>query len=300
MTAIAYVHGRQILDSRGNPTVEVEVALEDGSFGRAAVPSGASTGAHEAVEKRDGDKSRWLGNGVGEAVAAVRGEIARGGDRHGGRGPGRDRRRDDRARRHRKQGAARRQRDPRSQPRRRQGGGGRARPAALPLCRRSLGLDPSRADDEHLERRRPCRQPDRLPGIHGRAGRRAQFRRGPALRRRDLPHAEEGASRRRPRHRGRRRRGVRAQSRLGPRRARFHHALDRGGGLHGRATTSCSRSIARRPNISSDGAYRMEGEGRTLSPGGDGRPGSPSWPRPIRSPRSRTAWPRTIWTAGRR
>ena len=77
MTAIAYVHGRQILDSRGNPTVEVEVALEDGSFGRAAVPSGASTGAHEAVEKRDGDKSRWLGRGVGEAVAAVRGEIAR-------------------------------------------------------------------------------------------------------------------------------------------------------------------------------------------------------------------------------
>jgi enolase len=57
MTAIIHVHGRQILDSRGNPTVEVEVLLEDGSFGRAAVPSGASTGAHEAVEKRDGDKS---------------------------------------------------------------------------------------------------------------------------------------------------------------------------------------------------------------------------------------------------
>ncbi len=65
MTAIVDVHGRQILDSRGNPTVEVEVALEDGSFGRAAVPSGASTGAHEAVEKRDGDKARWLGKGVG-------------------------------------------------------------------------------------------------------------------------------------------------------------------------------------------------------------------------------------------
>ena len=64
MTAIIHVHGRQILDSRGNPTVEVEVLLEDGSIGRAAVPSGASTGAHEAVEKRDGDKSRWLGKGV--------------------------------------------------------------------------------------------------------------------------------------------------------------------------------------------------------------------------------------------
>ncbi|HEX9931967.1 MAG TPA: phosphopyruvate hydratase [Allosphingosinicella sp.] len=76
MTAIIDVHARQILDSRGNPTVEVEVLLEDGSTGRAAVPSGASTGAHEAVEKRDGDKSRWLGKGVSEAVDAVRGEIS--------------------------------------------------------------------------------------------------------------------------------------------------------------------------------------------------------------------------------
>jgi enolase len=76
MTVIAHVHGRQILDSRGNPTVEVDVALADGSFGRAAVPSGASTGAHEAVEKRDDDKSRWLGKGVGQAVASVNGEIA--------------------------------------------------------------------------------------------------------------------------------------------------------------------------------------------------------------------------------
>jgi enolase len=75
MTAILDVHARQILDSRGNPTVEVEVLLEDGSTGRAAVPSGASTGAHEAVEKRDGDKSRWLGKGVGQAVDSVRGEI---------------------------------------------------------------------------------------------------------------------------------------------------------------------------------------------------------------------------------
>jgi enolase len=76
MTAIIHVHGRQILDSRGNPTVEVEVLLEDGSFGRAAVPSGASTGAHEAVEKRDGDKSRWQGKGVSQAVEAVNGELA--------------------------------------------------------------------------------------------------------------------------------------------------------------------------------------------------------------------------------
>src|SRR3954470_1246309 len=76
MTAIIHVHGRQILDSRGNPTVEVEVLLEDGSLGRAAVPSGASTGAHEAVEKRGGDRSRWQGKGVSQAVEAVNGEIA--------------------------------------------------------------------------------------------------------------------------------------------------------------------------------------------------------------------------------
>jgi enolase len=76
MTAIVHLHARQILDSRGNPTVEVEASLEDGGFGRAGVPSGASTGAHEAVEKRDGDKSRWLGKGVGQAVEAVNGELA--------------------------------------------------------------------------------------------------------------------------------------------------------------------------------------------------------------------------------
>ncbi len=76
MSTIIDIHAREILDSRGNPTVEVDVILEDGTMGRAAVPSGASTGAHEAVEKRDGDNSRYMGKGVLEAVAAVNGEIA--------------------------------------------------------------------------------------------------------------------------------------------------------------------------------------------------------------------------------
>ena len=76
MSTIIDIHAREILDSRGNPTVEVDVILEDGTMGRAAVPSGASTGAHEAVEKRDGDKSRYMGKGVLEAVTAVNGEIA--------------------------------------------------------------------------------------------------------------------------------------------------------------------------------------------------------------------------------
>jgi len=76
MSTIIDIHAREILDSRGNPTVEVDVVLESGAMGRAAVPSGASTGAHEAVERRDGDKSRYMGKGVLEAVAAVNGEIA--------------------------------------------------------------------------------------------------------------------------------------------------------------------------------------------------------------------------------
>ena len=76
MSTIIDIHAREILDSRGNPTVEVDVVLESGAMGRAAVPSGASTGAHEAVERRDGDTSRYMGKGVLEAVAAVNGEIA--------------------------------------------------------------------------------------------------------------------------------------------------------------------------------------------------------------------------------
>ncbi len=75
MTAIIDIHGREILDSRGNPTVEVDVTLETGASGRAAVPSGASTGVHEAVELRDGDKKRYLGKGVTQAVDAVNGEL---------------------------------------------------------------------------------------------------------------------------------------------------------------------------------------------------------------------------------
>ena len=76
MIEIVDVVGREILDSRGNPTVEVEVYLEDGTMGRAAVPSGASTGIYEACELRDGDKSRYLGKGVEKAVSNVNTEIA--------------------------------------------------------------------------------------------------------------------------------------------------------------------------------------------------------------------------------
>ena len=76
MTEIISIHGREVLDSRGNPTVEADIRLSCGAFGRAIVPSGASTGAHEAHERRDGDGSRYLGKGVLQAVASVNGEIA--------------------------------------------------------------------------------------------------------------------------------------------------------------------------------------------------------------------------------
>ena len=77
LAPISAVIGREILDSRGNPTVEVDVILADGTLGRAAVPSGASTGAHEAMELRDGDKARYLGKGVTQAVANVNGALAK-------------------------------------------------------------------------------------------------------------------------------------------------------------------------------------------------------------------------------
>ncbi|MCA9959190.1 MAG: phosphopyruvate hydratase, partial [Anaerolineales bacterium] len=76
MSVIEYIHGREVLDSRGNPTVEVEVHLLDGAMGMAIVPSGASTGEHEAHERRDGDKARYGGKGVLQAVEAVNEEIA--------------------------------------------------------------------------------------------------------------------------------------------------------------------------------------------------------------------------------
>ena len=170
MSAIAEVRAREILDSRGNPTVEVEVELESGAMGRAAVPSGASTGAHEAVELRDGDKKRYGGKGVLKAVR--RGERR---DHGPAVGPRRaradqDRPRADRARRHAEQGPARRQRHPRRLARGRQGVGDGLRPAALPLCRRQPGVAAAGADDEHHQRRRACRQSDRHPGIHDHAG----------------------------------------------------------------------------------------------------------------------------------
>ena len=135
MTAIATVVGREILDSRGNPTVEVDVVLESGAFGRAAVPSGASTGAHEAHELRDGGK-RYGGKGVQARGRGGERRDPQRADRLGCRRPARHRPAPSRSRRHREQEAARRQRHSRRVARHRQGGGARPQRAALSLSRR--------------------------------------------------------------------------------------------------------------------------------------------------------------------
>ena len=203
MTEIVDVYAREILDSRGNPTVEVDVTLEDGAIGRAAVPSGASTGEHEAVELRDGDKKRYLGKGVLKAVDSVNDEIV----------PallGMD------ATDQRAIDAAMIELD--GTPNKSRLGANAilgvslavAKAAAdasgLPLYRYVGGANAQVlpvADDEHHQRRRPRRRPDRLPGIHDHARWAAHFRRSAALRCRSLPHAQEGPARPRPQHRRR-------------------------------------------------------------------------------------------------
>ena len=172
MSVIIDVVGREILDSRGNPTVEVDVLLEDGAMGRAAVPSGASTGAHEAVELRDSDPGRYGGKGVRRAVEAVNGPIC---DALTGLSA------TDQVRIDRilidLDGTANKGRLGAnailgaSLATAKAGGAEPQRPA-LPLRRRGLGAHPAGADDEHHQRRGACRQPDRHPGVHGDAGRR--------------------------------------------------------------------------------------------------------------------------------
>ena len=189
MSEIIDVLAREILDSRGNPTVEVEVALESGAWGRFAVPSGASTGSREALELRDGDKKRYGGKGVLKAVDNVNGVLGPeivGLEAH-------DQADVDRAliraRRHRDQEEARRQRDPRRLAGGRPGRGRRGRPAALPVPRRRQRAHAAGADDERHQRRRARRQQPRHPGVHDHPGGRAELRRGAAHGRRDLPRS---------------------------------------------------------------------------------------------------------------
>ena len=297
MTEIVDIIAREILDSRGNPTVEVDVMLEDGAIGRAAVPSGASTGAHEAVELRDGDKDRYGGKGV------LQGRRRRSTARSSTPCPASTPRTSAASTRllieldgTRQQEPPGRQRHPRRvawpPPRPRHV----RRPAALQVRRRRLGPRPADADDEHHQRRRPRRQSDRHPGVHDPADRRRELLRGPAHGRGDLPRPEEGAEGRRPQHQRRRRGRLRPQPRLGRGGAGLHRQGRRGGRLHGRRGLPAGLDVAS-TEFFKDGKYVMEGEGKTLD-----RPAWsttwPTWSASSRSSPSRTAAPRTTSTAG--
>ncbi len=169
MSEIVDIRAREVLDSRGNPTVEADVITADGAIGRAIVPSGASTGSREALELRDGDKSRYGGKGVLDGGRQYQGRAARRDSRHGGRGSAGARPAHDRAGRDRQQGAPRRE----CAARRLAGGGarggaGKVAAAVHVAVRRSLS--PAGADDEHHQWRRACGQQRRFPGVHDPAG----------------------------------------------------------------------------------------------------------------------------------
>ncbi len=263
MTAIVDIIGREILDSRGNPTVEVDVVLEDGSLGRAAVPSGASTGAHEAVELRDGDKKRYLGKGVKKAVGAVTGEIF---DALGGMDAEQQVQIDE----------AMIALD--GTPNKSRLGANAilgvslavAKAAAqangLPLYRYVGGTSARHAagaDDEHHQWRRARRQSDRLPGIHDHAGRRQDLRRRPAHRRRGVPDAEGRTEEGRPQHQCRRRRRLCAEPAVGRCGARIRHERDRARPATSRATDVLLALDCASTEFFKDGKYVYEGEGKT-------------------------------------
>ena len=195
---IVEIHAREILDSRGNPTIEVEVRTVSGAFGRAAVPSGASTGEHEALELRDGDKGRYLGKGVLNAVQECQRGDRPGHHRHERCRPGGHRQGHDRARRYAYQVEARRKRHPRRV-------AGRCtcrcrlfRHAALPLYRRRERQDAARPDDEHHQRRFALGRPDRIPGVHDPSRGRSLVQGGYPHGRRGVPQPEEGAPQAQP------------------------------------------------------------------------------------------------------
>ena len=185
MFKIAEIFAREILDSRGNPTVEVDCLLDNGALGRAAVPSGASTGSREALELRDGDKSPLPRQGRAQRRRQHRHHRQRD-RRHGRARAGHDRSGDEADRRHREQGQPRRERDPRRLPGRRARRRRSGRPAALPLPRRRRRAHAARADDERHQRRRARGQQPRRAGVHdhpGRASTRSRTRCAPAWRR---------------------------------------------------------------------------------------------------------------------
>ena len=245
MTAIVDIIGREILDSRGNPTVEVDVVLEDGSIGRAAVPSGASTGAHEAVELRDGDKARYLGKGVSKAVDAVNGEIF---DALGGMDAEEQVQIDetmielDGTPNKSRLGAnailgvslavAKAAAESCDLPLYRYVGGTSARTLPVPMMNIING-------GVHADNPIDFQEFMIMPvGAH-------ELRRSAALRLGNLPHAARRTEEGRPQHQCRRRGRLRAQPAVGRRRARIRHGGDRQGRLQGRRRRHAGAGLRR-------------------------------------------------------
>ncbi len=266
MTAIVDIIGREILDSRGNPTVEVDVVLEDGSLGRAAVPSGASTGAHEAVELRDGDKSRYLGKGVRKAVDAVNGEIF---DALAGMEAEEQVQIDqtmidlDGTPNKSRLGAnailgvslavAKAAAESFDMPLYRYVGGTSARTLPVPMMNIiNGGVHADNPIDFQEFMIMPVGAPSFSEALRMGVG--------------DLPHPEEGAARRRPQHQCRRRGRFCAQPADRPDEAlELHHEGDRKGRLQARRATSCWRSIPPPPNSSRTASMSMKAKAKACS-----------------------------------
>ena len=300
MTAIVDIIGREILDSRGNPTVEVDVVLEDGSVGRAAVPSGASTGAHEAVELRDGDKKRYLGKGVQKAVEAVNGEIF-------------DALSDQAVEEQVQIDQIMIDLD---------GTPNKSRLGANAILGVSLACAKAAAEsfDMPLYRYVGGTSARTLPvpmmniingGVHadnpidfqefmimpvGAATFAEALRCGSEI----FHTLKRATARRRPQYQCRRRGRLCAEPAVGGRRAGIRDEGDRQGRLQGRRRRHAGARSAPRPNSSRTALTSMTAKNKTRSRSTSRRNISPIWSRAIRSSRSRTACPRTIWTAGRR
>ena len=298
MTAIVDITGREILDSRGNPTIEVDVRLEDGSLGRAAVPSGASTGAHEAVELRDGDKKRYLGKGVRKAVDAVNGEIF---DAIGGMDAEAQAKIDDtmialdgtpnKAR----LGAnailgvslatAKAAAQANNLPLYRYVGGTAAR--VLPVPMMNIVNGGVHADN-------PIDFQEFMIMPVGATSFSEALRMGVEI----FQTLKSGLQGRRPQHQCRRRRRLRAEPEVGRRCARLRDEVDREGRLQARAGHRAGARL-RVDGILQEGGLRLRRRGQKAFQRGATPNTSPISCRAIRSCRSRTAWRRTISKAGR-
>ena len=281
MSTIVDIHGRQILDSRGNPTVEVDVTLADGTVGTAAVPSGASTGVHEAWELRDGDKSVYLGKGVSQAVENVNDKLA---DELIGMDAldqiavdGRMIELDGTPNKKN----LRRQRDPRRLAGHGPCGGQVLRPAALPLPRRLERPAAAGPDDEHPQRRPARRQQRRRPGVHGHAAGLRLVQRRPPLRLRNLPQPQEGAARQEAQHGGRRRRRLRPRPEDQRRGARRDPDRHREGRLQARRAGLHRHGSWPAPSSTTPRRRSTRSTARSSTAAGDGRPAGRAGSRSI-------------------